>query len=93
MFGGLGHVSADYTYSCVDCVFDVDPMTGKLVSRGIQTFHDTGSKSGVSYGAGLQVAIQRHVSIRPELLLADTTPGSGYNWTWVQVQIGLGVRF
>jgi opacity protein-like surface antigen len=93
LFGGLGHISADYTYSCTDCVFDRDPVTNRLVSRGVQEWRDTGSKNGFAFGAGLKMAVRRHVSIRPELLLADTTPGSGYNWGWVQVQIGLGVRF
>jgi opacity protein-like surface antigen len=93
LFGGLGHVSADYTYSCTDCVFDRDPATGGLVSRGVQESRDKGSKNGFAFGAGLELAARRHVSIRPELLFADTTPGSGYNWGWVQMQIGLGVRF
>lgn len=93
LFAGLGHVSADYTYSCTDCVFDRDPVTNVLTSRGVQESRDKGSKNGFAFGTGLELAVRRHVSIRPELLLADTTPGSGYNWSWVQVQIGLGVRF
>jgi opacity protein-like surface antigen len=93
IFGGIGHISADYTYRCSDCVFDRDPVTTALVSRGEQEWRDTGSKFGVAYGAGVTVAVRRHLSVRPELLVVDTTPGSGYNWAWVQVQIGLGVRF
>jgi len=52
-----------------------------------------GSKAGVVFGAGLKMAVHRRLSIRPELLLVDTTPGSGWNWEWVRLQIGLGVHF
>jgi opacity protein-like surface antigen len=93
LFGGLGHLNADYTYRCVDCVFDPDPVTGMPVSRGVEDWRDKGSKTGFTYGGGVKVAVQRQLSIRPQLLLADTTPGSGYNWTWVQAEIGLGVHF
>lgn len=93
LLGGLGHVRADYTHSCTDCVFDRDPVTNLLVSRGREEWRDTVRKNGLALGAGLTMAVRRHLSIRPELLLADTTTGSGYNLGWVQMQIGLGVRF
>ncbi len=93
VFGGLGHVNVDYTYRCVDCVFDQDPITGELVSRGVTESRSKGSKLGVTLGAGMKIAVHRHLSIRPELLFVDTTPGSGFNWAWVRLQIGLGVHF
>lgn len=73
VFGGLGHVSADYTYRCVDCVFSLDPIAGEWVSRGVQESRSTGSRTGFTYGAGLKIAVQRFLSIRAELLLANTT--------------------
>ena len=91
--GGLGHVTVDYTSRCTDCVFDVDPVTGKLVSRGVTVSHTQEGKTGVTFGAGLKIAPIKHLSVRPELLFVDTTPGSGPNWGWVRVQIGLGVHF
>jgi len=93
VFGGLGHVKADYVHRCRDCVFDVDPVTGKLISRGVTESRSEGGKAGVAFGAGLKMAVHRRLSIRPELLLVDTTPGSGWNWEWVRLQIGLGVHF
>ena len=93
VYGGVGHVSVDYTSRCFDCIFDQDPVTGKLVSRGVSEWHTVGSKTGVTLGGGVKIAINRHLSVRPELLLADTTPGSGWNWTWFRLQIGMGVHF
>jgi opacity protein-like surface antigen len=93
VFGGLGHVSVDYTSRCTDCVFDVDPVTGKLVSRGVTVSRTQEGKTGLTFGAGLKIAPFKHLSIRPELLFVDTTPGSGANWGWVRIQIGLGVHF
>ena len=93
VFGGLGHVNVDYTRRCVDCVFDEDPITGKLVSRVVTESRSMGSKVGVTLGAGLKIAVHRHLSIRPELLFVDTTPWSGFNWAWVRLQIGLGAHF
>jgi len=93
VFGGLGHVTVDYTSRCKDCVFDVDPVTGKLVSRGLIESITKGSKTGVTLGAGLKIALNKHLSVRPELLFVDTTPGSGANWGWVRLQIGLGAHF
>ena len=92
VFGGLGHVKADYYRRCTACVFDVDPVTGALVPRITEDIA-SGSKVGVTIGAGLKIAVIRHVSIRPELLFVDTTPGSGANWAWVRLQIGVGAHF
>ncbi len=93
VFGGVGHVKVEYTHRCVDCVFDEDPITGKLVSRGVSESHTQAGKTGVTLGAGLKIAVQKHLSIRPELLLVDTTGGSGWNWGWVRLQIGMGLHF
>lgn len=93
VFGGVGRVKVDYTHRCVDCVFDEDPITGELVSRGVTDSRAQAGKTGVTLGGGLKIAVQRHLSIRPELLLVDTTGGSGWNWGWVRLQIGLGLHF
>jgi opacity protein-like surface antigen len=93
VFGGLGQVRADYAYQCVDCVFDPDPVTGKLVSRGVEEIRAKGTNAGVTYGAGLKIAVHPHLSIRSELLVVNTTPGSGWNWGWVRLQTGLGAHF
>jgi hypothetical protein len=55
-----------------------------LISRGVQEWHDQGSKGGVAAGGGVKIALHRHFAMRSEFLLTDTTPGSGYNWSWVQ---------
>ena len=93
VFGGAGHVRVDYSHRCVDCVFDEDPITGKLVSRGVSDWRTQAGKTGVTLGAGLKIAVQRHLSVQPELLFVDTTGGSGWNWGWVRLQIGLGLHF
>jgi hypothetical protein len=46
------------------------------------------NKMGVTVGAGMKVAVHRRVSIRPEVLFVDTTPGSGWNWGWVRGPVG-----
>jgi opacity protein-like surface antigen len=92
-FGGLGYVMADYTHRCADCVFDRDPVTGALVSRGVIEERIESSKVGLAFGAGANIAVHRRLSVRPEVLLADTTAGSGWNWGWVRLQVGLGVHF
>jgi opacity protein-like surface antigen len=93
VFVGLGHVKADHVRLCRDCILDWDPVTGKPVSRGVTEWRNEGSKMGVTTGVGLKIAVHRHLSIRPELLLVNTTPGSGWNWGWVRLQIGLGAHF
>ena len=92
VFGGLGHVKADYHRRCTACVFDVDPVTGEWIPR-ITDSIASGSKVGVTLGTGLKIALFRHLSIRPELLLVNTTAGSGWNWGWVRLQIGVGAHF
>jgi hypothetical protein len=77
----------------VDCVFDWDPATGDWVSRGVSESRDQGSEVAVTLGAGAKVAVQRHLWIRPEVLLASTAFGAAYEWSWVRVQVGLGVHF
>jgi len=64
VYGGVGHVSVDYTSRCFDCIFDQDPVTGKLVSRGVSEWNSVGSKMGVTMGGGVKIAINRHLSVR-----------------------------
>lgn len=93
LLGGIGRLAADATSRCVDCVFDWDPATGDWVSRGVSESRDRGSEAAVTLGAGAKIAVQRHLWIRPEVLLASTAFGAAYEWSWVRVQVGLGVHF
>jgi opacity protein-like surface antigen len=89
VLGGVGVVSVAYSRSCYECVFNVDPATGKLTPiPWTEDIHAT--KAGINLGAGLKIAVHRRVSIRPEILFVDTTPGSGWNWAWLRVQMGIG---
>lgn len=93
VLGGLAIVSADYRYTCVDCVFDWDPALGAWVSRGAVVSEESGTEPGFALGGGVKVAVMRRVLIRPEVLLADTSAGAGYNWSWWQLKVGIGVGF
>jgi opacity protein-like surface antigen len=92
VLAGIGHVKKEDSYSCTECVYMPDPVTGELVSIP-QYYHSKESKTGIVLGGGMKIALHRHLSIRPEIILADTTPGSGPNWTWFRCQIGVGVHF
>ena len=92
VLAGIGHVKVDYKTQCVNCIYNVDPVTGQLVPAPSE-WSVRDSKTGLSLGGGLKISINRHLSIRPELLVVDTTPGSGWNWLWLRPQIGLGVHF
>jgi len=92
VFGGIGHVKTDYNRSCGTCVFDLDDVTGQQIPVPYES-QTRASKTGFTLGGGLKIAIGRRLSIRPELFLADTTPGFGWNWLWLRPQIGLGLHF
>ncbi len=94
VFGGLGHVKVNYaSSSCGGCVYYVpDPVTGEVVPR-VDEERIIDSKIGITFGVGVKASLFRHVSIRPELLFVDTTPGSGWNWGWVRLQLGVGAHF
>jgi opacity protein-like surface antigen len=89
---GIGHVEVDYKTQCVNCIYNVDPVTGQLVPVPYG-WKVRDSKTGISLGGGLKIDINRHLSIRPELLVVDTTAGTGWNWLWLKSQIGFGVHF
>lgn len=89
---GIGHIKANYSRNCSSCVFDVEPGAGKLIPRQSESGYE-GSKAGITIGAGLKFAINRHLSIRSQVQLMDTTAGSGINLSWLRLQIGLGVHF
>jgi opacity protein-like surface antigen len=89
---GIGHLKANYSRNCSSCVFDVEPGTGKLIPRQLESEYE-GSKTGIAIGAGLKFAINRHLSIRSQVQLMDTTAGSGINLSWLRFQLGLGVHF
>ena len=93
VFGGLAIIAVDYESTCVDCVFDIDPVTGRLVSRGTITERIESRKAGYTAGAGVDVRLSRTLFLRTEGSLSDTTPGSGWNWGWGALRLGLGYRF
>ncbi len=89
---GIAKIKEKDTYHCTACVFDRDPVTGAYISIP-QDFQSSGSKNGLILGAGIKLAIHRYISLRPEFLVADTTPGTGPNWSWCRFQIGMGLHF
>lgn len=92
-FGGVAIIAVDYESTCVDCVFDIDPVTGRLVSRGTITERIESTKAGYTAGAGVDMRLGRALFLRTEGSLSDTTPGSGWNWGWGALRLGLGYRF
>lgn len=92
VLGGVGYVNVDYSRRCVNCVFNVDPVTGKLVPV-LYDWRTQENKMAVTLGGGLKVAINRHLSVRTELLVVDTTPGSGGNYGWLRLHTGVGFHF
>jgi opacity protein-like surface antigen len=90
--GGLGMVRAEYRFTCSECVFNEDPITGQLIPIPyLEQIHAT--KLGITLGTGIKLAVTRHISLRPQILLVNTTPGSGYNWTWTRFQFGTGFHW
>jgi opacity protein-like surface antigen len=92
LLGGLAIIRPDYTTRCDECVFDVDPATGALIPRPMRE-RVRAAKAGVALGGGVKIALHRRISLRPELFAADTTAGTGWNFNWLRVGIGLGLHF
>jgi len=92
VLGGVGHVNLAYSRRCGNCVTIGDPLTGPLVPVPYE-WHTTDSKMGITLGGGLKVAINRHLSVRTELLVVNTTAGSGGNYGWLRLQTGVGFHF
>jgi opacity protein-like surface antigen len=92
VLAGIGRMKVDYAVRCVSCLFTVDPITGQSIPIPSEYFvRDT--KTGIGLGGGVKFAITRHISIRPELVVVDTTLGSGWNWNWLKSQVGIGFHF
>lgn len=72
--GGLAVIHIDYESRCVDCVFDVDPFTGKLISRGTVTERIADTKAGFTVGTGVDIRVTRTVTLRSEWSSSSTTP-------------------
>ena len=85
VLGGIGWMSADYAYKRGAVT---DPLTGQQVPPYERNV--SGSKTGATLGAGLKIAINRHLSIRPEIFWLATSGGSPPYWNWLRFQIGLG---
>jgi opacity protein-like surface antigen len=90
--GGLARLRVNYQRRCDGCVFDVDPITGGLVPRTLEEGVDA-SKTGVAFGGGVTIALPGRVFVKPEILVVDTTAGSGWNWGALTLQTGVGLRF
>ena len=87
VLGGIGWMNVDYSYKRGVVT---DPITGQPVPP--YEMNVSGSKMGVTLGAGVKIALNRHLSIRPEVFHL-TTSGSGWQWNWLRFQIGLGFHF
>jgi len=84
VLGGIGWMSADYSYKRGAVT---DPLTGQIVPPN--ELNVSGSKTGVTLGAGVKIAVNRHLSIRPEIFFLNTNESVPY-WNWLRFQIGLG---
>jgi opacity protein-like surface antigen len=93
LFGGLAVIRVDYESQCIHCVFDVDPVTLRLISRGIVTERITDTSAGFTLGAGMDIGVTQAVILRPEWSSSSTTPGGGWNWYWGALRLGVGYRF
>lgn len=93
VFGGLAVIHVDYESECLDCVFDIDPATGRWISRGVVIERIEDTKAGFTLGAGVNIRVTQRWTLRPEYSSSSTTPGSGWNWGWLALRVGLGYRF
>jgi opacity protein-like surface antigen len=88
--GGVGILKADYTrkgysewYELPEWEYHEEYWTDRIDA----------SKMAINLGVGLKAALTPNLSIRPELQILDTTPGSGYNWRSVRLSIGVGYHW
>jgi hypothetical protein len=52
-----------------------------------------GNKMSLNLGLGVKAKIASHLSIRPEVRIFDTTIGSGYNWSSLQLSCGVSYHW
>jgi len=91
VMGGIGILKADYTRTGYSDWYDGGP-DGEHHEE-YWTERVNASKMAINLGVGLKAAIRPNLSIRPELTLIDTTPGSGYNWGSLRVSLGVGYHW
>jgi hypothetical protein len=91
VMGGIGILKADYTQQGYSEWYDGGP--GGEYHEEYWTERVNASKMAINLGVGLKAAIRSNLSIRPELTLIDTTPGSGYNWGSLRLSIGVGYHW
>ena len=89
---GIGRLNANYSFECVNCIFDVQPGTGALIPRESKSEY-RGGKTGITFGGGLKFAINRHLSVRSQAQWVGMSAGSGINLDALRFQLGLGVHF
>ncbi len=91
VYGGLGVARVAYSSVCNTCVYTGLPSQGGVAIP--QKSEVRATKAGLNLGCGIKIAINRRLSVRPEISFLNTTPGSGWNFGWVRLQMGLGLHF
>jgi len=91
VLGGIGVAMVNYSSVCNICVYTGPPSQGGVAIP--QHSETKTNKAGLNLGAGIKIAITRRLSVRPEISVLNTTPGSGWNFEWVRFQMGLGFHF
>ena len=91
VMGGIGILKADYTRHGYSERYDGGP-DGEYHEE-YWTNRVKASKMAINLGVGTKAAITDNLSIRPELNLIDTTPGSGYNWGYLSLSLGVGYHW
>ena len=86
---GAGVVRSDYTTHWVSDWFD--DQGNHFIEPSSE--HVRASKFGIDLGAGIKASLSRNLSFRVEGLIADTTPGEGYNWVTLILNAGLGFHW
>ena len=89
--GGIGILKADYTRQGYSEWYDGGPDGEYHEEYWTRRVNE--SKMAINLGVGIKAAITKNLSIRPELTVIDTTPGSGYNWGVLRVSLGIGYHW
>lgn len=90
VIGGIGLLKANYTQTGYSEWYD---LPGWDYHEEHWTETVDASKMAITFGAGIKAAVNPKLSLRPEISLIDTTPGSGYNWGSFRVSLGVGYHW
>ncbi len=91
VYGGLGVPMVKYWSVCNTCVYTAPPSQGGVAIP--QRSNVTTKKAGLNLGAGVKIGVSKWFSVRPEFSYLNTTPGAGWNFSWLRFQLGLGLHF